>query len=101
MILQHYGVKSNLGQKCRALLEALQLELGCLGSPLLESFPQIGHLATSCWWKAVWERLHHFNFHVLMDYPILAFPREHDTTLVSLFLRQLVNRQDLRSLNRC
>jgi hypothetical protein len=47
IILQHFGVASKLGQNCRASLEAMQLELGCLGTPLFESFRQLGHLAAS------------------------------------------------------
>lgn len=90
-----------LGQKCQASLKALQVEIGCMDNPLEESFTSLGALATSCWWKAVWERLNVFCFRALMDYPILQFSWEHDCTLVTLFQRAQVPKPHLRILNRC
>jgi hypothetical protein len=34
MFIQHYGTGTTLAKKFTALLEALQLELGCAGNPL-------------------------------------------------------------------
>ena len=62
MLLQHYGSSTTLGLKCKASLEALQLELGCRGNPLLENYAERGILATSCWMTAIWERLHQYKF---------------------------------------
>jgi hypothetical protein len=40
-----------------ASLEALQLEIGCLGSPLKENFDKLHLLATPCWMKSLWDAL--------------------------------------------
>ena len=101
MILQHYGVNNTIGKKCRMSLECLQLEIGCTGNPLDESFSVFGHLATNSWWKAVWERSNILKFWMLLDYPTMALPREHDRTLPHLFVQEKVSKPDLRKLNRC
>lgn len=63
MIIQHFGVPSTLGLKFSASLEALQLELGCLGNPLCESYAELGHLATPC--------LDCYDFSIHLEYPSL------------------------------
>ncbi len=42
LILQHYSINSTLGLKCRASLEALQLEVGCLENSLYETYHAVG-----------------------------------------------------------
>jgi hypothetical protein len=52
-----------MGQKpTSASLEALQLEIGCLCKPLKENFDKLHLLATPCWTKSLWERLHYYYF---------------------------------------
>ena len=101
MVLQHYGVNSTLGHKCKMSLECLQLEIGCVGNPLREKFSSTGHLAADSWWKSVWERSNCFRFEFLLDYPTLPLPRENDCTLVQLFIDEKVPQTELRILNRC
>jgi len=36
MLIQHYGAETTLARKITASLEALQLEIGCVGSPFVE-----------------------------------------------------------------
>ena len=101
MFLQHYGVDSVLGGKFRASLEALQLELGCVGCPLRERFEVYGCLATPCWMTSFWERLQHFQFHIHTTYPSLTAPREGDKALTALFVDQGYTGERLCMLNRC
>ena len=101
MILQHYGVPTTLGLKCMASLECLQLEIGAIGCPLAEPYNILGPLCTHSWWKAVWERTQRYNIQLLLDYPTLRLPREHDCTLTNLFISENVSKSERIQLNRC
>jgi len=101
MLLQHYGSPTTVGLKLSASLEALQLELGCLGNPLSEHYGNIGILATPCWLVAIWERVHSYKFPVYLNYPTLKLPRSNDICLVSIFLQEGYKGMELRRLNRC
>jgi hypothetical protein len=74
MFIQHYGAGTRLAKKFMVLLEALQLELGCAGNPLWENFDEKDLLATECWMKYFWERLHHYCFEIRLIYPSLVMP---------------------------
>ena len=74
MLLQHYGTTTTVGLKCMASLEALQLELGCLGNPLEENYVVKGILATPCWMVAIWERLQHYKFSLYLNYKPVQLP---------------------------
>jgi hypothetical protein len=55
LFMQHWGMPTPIGQMLQASMEALQLEIGCVGCPLNESFQPIGPLATHCWLRSFWE----------------------------------------------
>ena len=78
MLTQHFGAPTVLGNKFRASLEALQLELGTNGNPLSLDYSVYKCLATPCWFKVVWERLWYYCFDMHLDYPTIPFPRERD-----------------------
>jgi hypothetical protein len=59
MFIQHYGAGTTLAKKFTTSLKALQLKLGCAGNPLHKNFNKKDLLATECWMKSFWERLHH------------------------------------------
>ena len=101
MLLQHYGTTTTLSRKCGASLEALQLEIGCLGNPLEENFKERGILATPCWLAAIWERLEQYKVPLYLRYNNLKPPRQQDKTLVEIFLAENYTGMDLRRLNRC
>ena len=101
MFLQHYGMDSTLGGKFRASMEALQLEIGCLGCPLETNYDRYGPLATPCWMKSFWERLSHFEFKLHVRYPSLELPREGDTPIVDFLFRAGFRGKRLIQLNRC
>lgn len=84
MILQHYGVSNTLGKKCCMSLECLQLEIGCNGNPLHENYTTVGHLAMNSWWKAIMERSQTFSFQLLLDYPQMPPPWEHNCTFTAV-----------------
>jgi hypothetical protein len=58
MLIQHYGAGTTLAKKMSALIEALQIEIGCIGSPFVKNYEEFQLLATSGWTKSLWERLH-------------------------------------------
>lgn len=101
MLLQHYGSSTTVGLKLSASLEALQLELGCLGNPLSQNYGERGILATPCWLVAIWERLHQYKFPIYLKFPTLKMPRLNDACLVDIFLQEGYTGMDLRCLNRC
>jgi hypothetical protein len=70
MVLQHYGTRSTISKKMRALLEAAQLEIGCRGNPLHECYNTLGILAMETWIKAVWEQLSRYQFKLFLKYPV-------------------------------
>ena len=69
LFLQHYDTPSTLGQKLNILLQAMQLEAGTVGCPLLTSYRPIGPLTTPCWCRSVWEGLDHYDFSFHLDSP--------------------------------
>ena len=101
MIVQHFGVPSTLGKKFRASLEALQLEIGSRGNPLLCSYALLHDLVTPCWFKTFWERLDYFGYELYLDYPDLDLPRQHDVTMMDIFVAAGESGEGLKSLNRC
>lgn len=101
MFLQHYGLDSTLAGKFRASMEALQLELGCIGCPFGVNYGRYGHLATPCWMKSLWERLSHYQITLHVRYPNLQPPREGDSTIVNFLSQAGYNGKQLRQLNRC
>jgi hypothetical protein len=85
IFIQHYGEKTTLAKKFSACLEALQLEIGCLGNPLKENFDKLHLLATPCWTKSLWERLHYYHFRIYLVYPTLNLLQRYDSLIVPLF----------------
>jgi hypothetical protein len=60
-LVQHYGAGTTLAKKLSASIEALQLEIGCIGSPFDEKYDNL-HL--------------YYNFQIYLDYPSLPLPRK-------------------------
>jgi len=101
MLIQHYGAGTTLARKITASLEALQLEIGCVGSPFAENYDELHLLTTACWTKSLWERLHYYKFRIHRDYPPLPLPRKCDALVVHLFWDAGYRGQQLQGLNRC
>ncbi len=57
MLIQHYRAGTALTLKMTTSIEALQLEIGCIGSLFDENYDELHHLTTACWTKSLWERL--------------------------------------------
>jgi len=55
MLVQHYGAGTTLAKKLSASIEALQLEVGCIGSPFDEKYDDLHLLAMPCLTKSLWE----------------------------------------------
>ena len=101
IFVQHYGAGTTVAMKYGASLEALQLELGCLGNPLNEDYARYHHLATDSWVKSFWERLHHYRFELHVDYNTIQLPRRNDATLIDMFVRGGYHSLQIEALNRC
>ncbi len=74
IFIQHYRAGTMPAKKFMALLKALQLELGCKGNPLRVNYDEMQILATECWMKSFWERLHYYCFKIHLAYPPLIPP---------------------------
>jgi hypothetical protein len=68
MLIQHYDAGTTLAKKMSASIKALQIEIGCTGSPFVENYEELHLLATLCWTKSLWERLHYYKFCVHFDH---------------------------------
>jgi hypothetical protein len=95
---QHYSTRTTLALKMTALL---QLEIGCIGSPFDENYDELHHLATACWTKSLWERLHYYKFRIHLEYPQLPLPRKFNALVVRLFWDAGYRGQPLHALNWC
>jgi hypothetical protein len=102
MIIQHYGAVTTLAKKFLASIEALQLEIGCIGSLLSEDYDKFHHLATRSWIKSLWEQLHFYQFALhLLEFQQLEMPQRNDAILVTMFWTADYRKTQLQSLNRC
>ena len=101
MLIQHYGAGTTLARKITASLEALQLKIGCVGSPFAKNYDELHILATACWTKSLWERLHYYKFRIHLNYPLLPLPRTCDALVVRFFWDEGYRGKQLQVLNRC
>ncbi len=99
MFVQHFKAGTTLVKKFTATLEALQMEIGCIGNPFLENYNTLGGLATACWAKSFWEGLHFYKFSIHMEYPTLDLPRQNDALIVTILQRAGYAGDKLISLN--
>jgi hypothetical protein len=91
---------NTLAKKMIASLEALQLEIGCTKNPLAEDYQMKGGLATTCWMKAVWERIHFYKIGVVLSYNTTPMPRERDYKIVNMIISHEKSLDTQLSLNR-
>jgi hypothetical protein len=101
MLMQHYHTSTNLSRKLDASLRYLQLQLGTPYNPLLLDYAAWGHLAPLLWVKMLWQTLHHFDIHLHMAYPNIAFPRERDQVIMEIFLSMDLSLNSIQSLGQC
>jgi hypothetical protein len=84
-----------------ALIEALQLEIGCIGNPFVENYEELHQLATLGWAKSLWEQLHYYRFRIHLDYSPIPLPPKGGALLVCIFRDAGYRDQQLQALNRC
>lgn len=101
LFVQHWDMPTPLGQLLRASMELLQLEAGCVGFPLAESFQSIGHIITHSWLKSFWEVVSKYKLQIVVNYPALALPRSNDRTIMGIALLMGFGGEDLLRINRC
>jgi hypothetical protein len=66
IFIQHYGSETTLARKFLASIEALQLEIGCVGNQLETDNDHFHILATPCWMKSFWECLYFYPFRFML-----------------------------------
>ncbi len=101
MLMQHYHTSTNLSRKLDASLRYLQLQLGMPHNPILLHYAAWGHLAQLPWVKMLWRMLHHFDIHLHMAYPNIAFPQERDQVIMEIFFSADLSPDLIQSLGRC
>ena len=101
LFMQHWGMSTPIGQMLQASMEALQLEIGCVGCPLRESFYPLGPLATHCWLRSFWEVVDKYKLVLEVDYPEVPLPRQNDVTIMSIAMSLGLQGDDLLSIIRC
>ena len=98
MIMQHYHTSTNLSRKLDASLRYLQLQLGMPYNPLLLNYAAWGHLSPLSWVEMLWQMLHHFDIHLHMAYPNIAFSRERDQVIMEIFFSVDLSPYSIQSL---
>ena len=101
MFLQHWDNPAPLGQALRASMECLQLEVGCSGFPLNESFAYMGPYTTHSWVRSFWECMDSENIQLDVDYPEIQKPRENDLTITDVAKMMGVVGDELEGISRC
>ncbi len=101
LLMQHYHTSTNLSRKLDASLRYLQLQLGMPHNPLLLDYAKWGHLAPLSWVKMLWWSLHHFDIHLHMAYPTIAFPQERDQVIMEIFHLADLSPNLIKGLGRC
>ena len=101
MLMQHYHTSTNVSKKLDASIRYLQLQLGTPHNPCLLDYAAWGHLAPLSWVKMLWRTLTHFDIHLHMAFSSIAPPRERDQVLMDIIASHDLDRETVRSLNRC
>ena len=101
MLIQHYGAGTTLAKKMSTSIEALQLAIGCTGSPFVKNYEELYLLATLCWTKSLWGGVHYYKFRIHLYYPPIPLPCKGDIQLVRLFWDAGYRDQQLQALNQC
>ncbi len=101
MLIQHYGMETTLAKKFSASIEALQLEIGCIGNPLNKDYNKFHLLATHSWIKSLWERLHFYKFTLHLEYGQIDMPQWNNALLVTMIWTAGYKGTQLISFNRC
>eukprot|EP00956_Cyclotella_meneghiniana_P034033 scaffold101125_cov66-Cyclotella_meneghiniana.AAC.5 len=94
---KHWGMSNPIGQMLQASMEALQLEIGCVGCPLNEPFAPMGPLVTHCWLRSFWEVVDKFHLLLEIEYPVLPYPQENDITITTIAINQGLFGDDILS----
>jgi hypothetical protein len=99
--MQHWGMPTPIGQMLQTSMEALQLEIGCVGCPLQEPFHPMGPLMTHCWLKSLWEVVDRYHLMLELNYKDIPIPRKNDATITSIAIGNDFGGDDLLSITRC
>ena len=101
IFMQHYDTPSSLGHKLSASLHWLQLQVGCLGSPLLLPYATWEHLSPICWAKCFWQSLDKFAVDLRVQYKSLPLQREGDMSVMEFLLPHMPSQRIMAAMNRC
>jgi hypothetical protein len=82
-------------------MEALQLEIGCVGCPLQEPFLPMGPLTIHCWLQSYWEVVDKYQLTLEIDYKDTPIPCECDVTITSIAIGEGFCDDEFFSITRC
>ena len=101
MFCQHYGSQSTIGKKLLASMHWLQLQLGCLGCPLLENYDTLALLASPSWIKCFWESVHYCPGNLQIQFDGVQIQRVGDTSLTAIASHHGLKGQELAAFTQC
>ena len=102
LLLFHYSVQSIVGDKLMCSLHWMQLQLGCIGNPLLQNYDEMGHFMPACWVSRLWESLHRFpSVSLYMKYDDIPPPRLNDQPIMLFLRKYFISKQQTLQINRC
>ena len=101
IFMQHYGTPSSIGHKLSVSLHWLQLQIGCIGSPLLLPYATWAHLSPVCWTKCFWQSLDKFRVDFQVKYASLPPQREGDLSAMDFLLPYMTTQRIMAAINRC
>jgi hypothetical protein len=100
-ILKHGPANTLTGQLIRGSIELLKVELGLPGPLFANSFAAVGHLATPCWVKFLWQTLDREKIELTEHSGHLQLGRQRDCFIMSRFLEVGFKLSQLARLNKC
>jgi hypothetical protein len=95
----HFGTQSSVGIQLQMSVELFTIELGLSSQPFLSDFTKYSPRITDSFCKSLWERLHQFQFRLVIGKDLLLPPREHDQWLMVEFERIGYSPEDCATLN--
>lgn len=98
-LLQHYGCSTLIGKKLQVSLELLVIEIGMTIQIFHLNYEKYHFLATDCWLKFVWEKVHRFKFPLTLGNVMCEPPRVGDDWLMPQFFRLGYTELELMRLN--
>jgi hypothetical protein len=83
-LLRHWDNPSTYGHALRCSFELLQVETGLKGNFLTRDFTRLGCLATTSWFKQLWEYAHYYHVTIELEDVVIPEVRRGDQVFMEL-----------------